>query len=157
MSRPAKVSAPLPLAGASGVLSYFIATESHPGKNFIATAVPKEWLPRLMRPKSKWAMEFRHHSAAFIAVDLGGFAPFNHLLRLPIAEARAFVRPLGAWIGSLPGVQLLDQVGGFDQRLGHWHFLYREKKISGSLDIFIFPVKGRNAILLASINEHRVS
>lgn len=155
MPRVSTESALSSLAGSSSVLRQFISPERSPGKFFIDAAVKKEWRPTLIRPESIWAMEFRKHSAAFLAIELRNFIAFDRLARLSIGDARELARPLGAWIASLPHVQLFDQIGGFDRRLGHWHFLYRQKKIAGSLDIFIFRQKAPAALLLASISEHQ--
>lgn len=143
-----------PVEGASSVLKQFISPETSPGKFFVGVALPKEWRPKPVPRKSLWAMEFRRHSTAFITVELRKFDVFGRLKELEISDARALARPIGAWIGQMPDVELWDQIGGFDRNLGHWHFLYRDKTITGSLDIFIIPKTKRSSLLIASITEH---
>lgn len=138
--------------GFSSVLQKFVPPEAYPG-TFFVNKLPKEWRPKLM-PRELWSIEDRIHSTAFISVELDNFDVFGRLDRLSIDGARALARPMGAWIGELPNVQLWDQIGEFDRNLGHWHFLYRDQKITGSLDIFIIPKTRRTSILVASITEH---
>lgn len=142
-----------PVEGASSVLKRFISPQAS-GKCFVDVVLPQEWRPKLIPCDSKWAMEFRRHSTAHIAVKLGKFDVFGRLKELRIDDARALAHPIGAWIGQMPGVELWDQIGAFDRNIGHWHFLYRDKKITGCLDVSIIPKTKRTSILVASITEH---
>jgi len=140
-----------PLSGTSPVLRRFISPDKSRGRFYIGR-IPKAWRPKCLSVPT-WAIESRSYSSAFIAVELRAAPKFSRLIDLEYSELRLLFRPLAAWIESVAGAKIWDQIGDCHRDYAHWQFPYRIGRTVGHFDVWIFRGDGKSAKLVATINE----